>query len=48
MATVGNMMMFAKEMKQLNNTAVTAFAESKLSGGVRFSILQIYIFCNED
>ena len=42
------MMMFANEMKQLNNAEAAAFAESKLSGGVRFSILQIYTFCNED
>ena len=42
------MMMFANEMKELNNVAAAAFAKSKQSGGVRFSILQIYIFCNED
>ena len=41
-------MMFAQELKQLNNAAGAAFAESRLSGGVRFSILQTYIFYNGD
>ena len=42
------MMMFANEMKQLNNASAAAFAESKLSGGVRFSILQFHFFCKQD
>ena len=41
-------MMCAQELKQLKNAEGTAFAESKLSGVIRFSILQTFIFCDED
>ena len=40
-------MMYAKEMNQLNNAMDTAFADGKLSGSVRFSILQFHFFVNE-
>ena len=42
------MMMFANEMKQLKQVTAAAFAESKLSGDVRFSILQLFIFSKRD
>ena len=42
------MMMFAKEMEQLKAATHTAFADSKLGGDIRFSILQLFIFRERD
>lgn len=41
-------MMFAKEIGQLKDAAHTAFADGKLCGDVRFSILQVFIFRERD
>ncbi len=40
--------MYAKEIRQLKDAKDTAFADGKLGGDVRFSILQIFIFRKKD